>query len=194
MRSAKGGGQLQAPARVREGRSRRTSPRSSKAWAGLSSIKAWLRPGCNCKRRPRGSGAVGPAGRGQLTKVTSCGAARGAAHARPLAGPRVQLSPKAAWADRNFAASAGPAAGGLAAEGARVVRDRRSTEGWAPQWAMNLNRLPTVLRRGHEASEGTCLKMCVLIWVVFREQPEAEKGNPGELKKPVRSGFATVRI
>ena len=28
-----------------------------------------------------------------------------------------------------------------------------------------------------------CLKMCVLIWVVFREQPEAEKGNPGELKK-----------
>jgi hypothetical protein len=42
---------------------------------------------------------------------------------------------------------------------------------------------PTVLRRGHEASEGTCLKMCVLIWVVFREQPEAEKGNPGELKK-----------
>lgn len=51
--------------------------------------------------------------------------------------------------------------------------------------------IPTVLRRGHEASEGTCLKMCVLIWVVFREQPEAEKGNPGELKKPVRSGFAT---
>lgn len=153
MRSAMSGGQLQAPARMREDRSRRMSPRSSKAWEGLSSsinaTEPRLRPGCNCKRRPRGSGAVGPAGRGQLTTVSSCGAARGAARARPLAGPRVQLSPKTAWADRNFAASrAGPAAGGLAAEGARFVRDRRSTEGWASACHETEVGCPTVLRDG----------------------------------------------